>query len=57
MGLPMARSLLQNGKKVIVYDVAEKQLQAAATDGAIVAEGVAQVASQVKTIVTMLPEG
>ena len=57
MGLPMVRNLLQKGRKVMVYDAVEKQVQAAVNDGAISGSGVSQVASEVKTIVTMLPAG
>ncbi len=53
----MARNLLKKGQKVMVYDVVEQQLQAAASDGAIVAGGIAEIGAKAKTIVTMLPEG
>ena len=56
MGLPMARNLLQKGHKVMVYDIVNAQVEAAAKDGAIVAEGPSQIAGKVKTLVTMLPE-
>ncbi len=57
MGLPMARNLLRKGKKVMVYDVMEKQVQAAVSDGAIVGSGMTQIAREAKTIITMLPAG
>ena len=57
MGLPMARNLLKKGQKVMVYDVVEQQLQAAVSDGAIVAGGIAEIGTKAKTVVTMLPEG
>lgn len=53
----MARNLMKKGHPVMVYDVVDSQVQAAANDGASVAKGIAEVASESKTIVTMLPTG
>jgi 3-hydroxyisobutyrate dehydrogenase-like beta-hydroxyacid dehydrogenase len=57
MGLPMARNLLNKGEKLVVYDLSEQQMKEAVKDGAVAANGPADVARQSSTIFTMLPDG
>ena len=55
MGKPMALNLLKAGYEVVVYDIAEKNVEIAVKAGAKAASGTAQLASECKTIITMLP--
>lgn len=55
MGAHMARNLMKNGHKLVVYDVNAKVLDQFHADGALVVEHPADVATAAKDIVTMLP--
>jgi len=51
----MAQNLLKAGKSVVVFDVVPEQAQLLAKEGATVAKSPKEVATQTKTIITMLP--
>uniref|UniRef100_A0A0K0D4D3 3-hydroxyisobutyrate dehydrogenase n=1 Tax=Angiostrongylus cantonensis TaxID=6313 RepID=A0A0K0D4D3_ANGCA len=55
MGAHMARNLMKNGRKLIVYDVNETVLPPFKAEGADIAKCPANVAAAVKDIITMLP--
>uniref|UniRef100_A0A1I7ZIL9 3-hydroxyisobutyrate dehydrogenase n=1 Tax=Steinernema glaseri TaxID=37863 RepID=A0A1I7ZIL9_9BILA len=55
MGSHMARNLIKNGVKLVVYDVDAVRVAELKSDGADVAQHPADVAVASKTIVTMLP--
>lgn len=55
MGRPMARNLLKAGYDVVVYDIVESVLQEFKSIGADIGNSPADVASQAKIIITMLP--
>jgi 2-hydroxy-3-oxopropionate reductase len=57
MGKPMAKNLLKAGYPLIVYDVNKTPVEELADLGAHTADSPAAVASQVKKIITMLPDG
>lgn len=57
MGLPMAGNLTKAGHDVIGFDLSEAACQAAGAAGIAVAESAAAVATDVETVVTMLPAG
>ncbi|ETN79762.1 3-hydroxyisobutyrate dehydrogenase [Necator americanus] len=55
MGAHMARNLMKNGHKLVVYDINKTVLSAFKADGADVAGSPAEVAAAAKDIITMLP--
>ncbi|XP_013407608.1 3-hydroxyisobutyrate dehydrogenase, mitochondrial isoform X2 [Lingula anatina] len=55
MGGPMAKNLIKNGYSVTVFDVSEQSKEDLRKAGANVVSSPAAVASEVDTIVTMLP--
>ena len=55
MGAPMARNLLAKGRPLLVYDKVAASVDQLTGDGATAASSPREVASQCKTIVTMLP--
>jgi 3-hydroxyisobutyrate dehydrogenase len=55
MGLPMVTNLLKAGYPVTAYDVRPEAVQAAAGRGAAAGVSVAEVASRVEVVITMLP--
>ena len=56
MGAPMARNLLAKGRPLLVYDKVAASVDKLTGDGgATAASSPREVASQCKTIVTMLP--
>lgn len=55
MGKPMAKNLLKAGYSLVVNDVNEQQVNELVEMGAKSAKNPAEVASQVKIIITMLP--
>ncbi|TKR68589.1 hypothetical protein L596_024553 [Steinernema carpocapsae] len=55
MGAHMARNLIKNGVKLMVFDLDAKRVAELKSDGAEVAQHPADVAVASKTIVTMLP--
>ncbi|KAK0415748.1 hypothetical protein QR680_012099 [Steinernema hermaphroditum] len=55
MGAHMARNLIKNGVKLVVFDVNAARVAELKSDGADVAHHPADVAAATKTIVTMLP--
>ena len=57
MGAPMARNLLAKGRPLLVYDKVPSSVDKLTSDGAKAASSPGEVASQCKTIVTMLPAG
>ena len=57
MGKPMAKNLLKAGYSLVVHDVNKAPVEELAGLGAHTADSPAAVASQVKTIITMLPDG
>ena len=56
MGRPMAKNLLQAGYSVTVYDVVATSVEELATDGATPASSSREVAEQVPTTITMVPD-
>ena len=57
MGGPMVRNLIGAGHAVVAYDLVAEKRQAAAADGAVVAESAAEAARAGEIVITMLPEG
>jgi len=57
MGQPMVKNLLQAGYTVKVYDVAKSALSAVVDIGAVEATSIADVATDVDVIITMLQTG
>ena len=57
MGLPMALNLVESGHRVTVFDLAETQVEAAASKGALPASSAMNAAEQADVVITMLPEG
>lgn len=55
MGNHMARNLAKKGYKLVVYDVSKDALKSLKEEGMTVAGSPAEVASQCKDIITMLP--
>lgn len=55
MGLPMLSNLLKAGHTVHVFDTSEQALDAAGALGAVVEKSVADVSSQVETVLLSLP--
>ncbi len=55
MGLPMLSNLLKAGRTVHVFDTSEQALDAAGALGAVVEKSVADVSSQVETVLLSLP--
>jgi len=55
MGYPMAENLMKNGHSVIVYDVNTSSVDSLAAAGATKATSPKELAAQVDTLVTMLP--
>ena len=55
MGKPMSKNLVKAGYEVVVFDFNQAACDELAAAGATVAENGAKVASQVDTIITMLP--
>ena len=57
MGKPMAKNLLKAGYKLVVFDVVKAPVDELASLGAEAVDTPAAVASRVKYIITMLPDG
>jgi len=57
MGKPMSKNLINAGYKLVVYDINPQPVEELAGMGAEVANSPAEVASKVKKIITMLPDG
>ena len=58
MGLPMAKNLMNAGKKVKVFDVSKKMLDKAKNENLEVAENIDSLIDQeISFVITMLPEG
>jgi len=57
MGKPMARNLIKGGYSLVVYDIIQSSMAEVASLGATVASSPSEVATQCKTIITMLPNG
>jgi len=55
MGAHMARNLMKNGKKLVVYDVISAPVEQLKAEGAATASSPADVAAATKQIITMLP--
>jgi 3-hydroxyisobutyrate dehydrogenase len=55
MGAPMARNLLKAGHALVVFDVAQHQVQALTAAGASAAVSAAAAAAQAEMVITMLP--
>ena len=56
MGKPMARNLMEAGYSLTVYDVMGTSVEELATDGAKPASSSSEVAEQVPTVITMVPD-
>ena len=56
MGKPMARNLMEAGYSLTVYDVVGTSVEELATDGAKPASSSNEVAEQVPTVITMVPD-
>ena len=56
MGKPMARNLMNAGYELVVHNRSQAAVDELASDGAIPASSPREVASQVKTVITMLPD-
>jgi len=57
MGKPMAKNLMNAGYNLVVLDIASGPVRELVDTGAEAASTPAEVASKVKTIITMLPDG
>lgn len=57
MGKPMAKNLIRAGYSLVIYDLVEQPVNELKIDGAEEAVSPASLASNVKTIITMLPNG
>ena len=55
MGKPMCRNVKKAGYEVVVFNRSKESVRELAAEGAIAAASVAEVASQCKVIITMLP--
>ena len=55
MGAPMARNLLKAGHSLVVFDVVQKNVDAATSAGAAAAVSAKAAASQGELVITMLP--
>ena len=58
MGLPMAKNLMNAGKKVKVFDVSNESIDKAKNENLDVAENIDSLINQdLSFVITMLPEG
>jgi 2-hydroxy-3-oxopropionate reductase len=57
MGKPMAKNLIKAGYSLVVYDIFEKAVEELVAEGAQAAQSPAELAKEVNTIITMLPNG
>jgi 2-hydroxy-3-oxopropionate reductase len=55
MGMPMARNLMAAGYDLVVYNRSRGKVDELATEGAVAAENLGEVADRSDTIITMLP--
>ena len=55
MGKPMAKNLLKAGYELVVYDIIRSAIEEVVAAGATAAGSPKEVASQVSTVITMLP--